>query len=93
MRFAVLHYRAACSCTSLTDNKPIIITEVIGFFRKTRRIVRENVIYALLVKAVVLVHGVFVAASMRVAVFADVSIMLLAIINAMRTLKKAKISY
>lgn len=52
------------------------------------RIVRENIIFALLVKAVVLILGAYGAANMWLADFADVGIMVLAIIYAMRTLKK-----
>lgn len=51
------------------------------------RIVHENIIFALLVKAVVLILGACGIANMWMAVFADVGVMVLAILNAMRALK------
>lgn len=71
----------------LTDDKPSKIVKALTISRKTMRIVRENILFALLVKAAVLVFGAFGAANMWFAVFADVGVMVLAIINAMRTLK------
>jgi len=71
----------------LTDDKPSKITKAIVISRKTMRIVRENIIFALFVKAAVLVLGACGAANMWLAIFADVGVMVLAIINAMRTLK------
>ena len=51
------------------------------------RIVKQNIIFALGIKALVLVLGAFGAANMWEAVFADVGVSVLAIINAMRTLQ------
>lgn len=73
----------------LTDDKPSKIARAFMISRKTMRIVRENILFALFVKAAVLVLGAFGAANMWLAVFADVGVMVLAIINSMRTLKKA----
>lgn len=53
---------------------------------KTKRIARENIIFALLVKAVVLCLGAFGYAPMYLAVFADVGVAVIAILNAVRTL-------
>ena len=55
--------------------------------RKTRRIVRENVVFALGVKFLVLILAAFGLTNMWVGVFADVGVAVLAILNAMRTLK------
>ncbi|MBR3289461.1 MAG: cadmium-translocating P-type ATPase [Clostridia bacterium] len=55
--------------------------------RKTMRIVRENIIFALSVKAIILLLGALGAASMWMAVFGDVGVAILAILNAMRMLR------
>ena len=55
--------------------------------RKTVRIVRENIVFALGVKALVLVLGALGIANMWLAVFADVGVSVIAILNAMRTMK------
>ena len=55
--------------------------------KKTRRIVRQNIIFALAVKALVLVLGALGVATMWEAVFADVGVSVIAILNAMRALK------
>ncbi len=72
----------------LMDDKISNITKAIMISRRTMHIVKENIVFALLVKAVVLVLGASGFANMWIAVFADVGVMVLAIINAMRTLKK-----
>ena len=54
--------------------------------RRTMRIVRQNVVFALAVKAIVLIMGATGDANMWVAVFADVGVLVLAILNAMRAL-------
>ena len=56
--------------------------------KKTMRIVRENIIFALAVKAVILVLGATGHASMWAAVFGDVGVAVIAILNSMRALKK-----
>ena len=58
--------------------------------RKTLRIVRENIVFALAVKAVVLVVGALGHAPMWLAIFADVGVAFLAILNAMRCLRAAE---
>ena len=55
--------------------------------KKTMRIVRENIVFALGVKAVVLVLGALGIANMWLAVFADVGVAVLAILNSMRALR------
>lgn len=55
--------------------------------RKTKRIVRENVVFALGVKFLVLILAAFGLTNMWIGVFADVGVAVIAILNAMRTLK------
>lgn len=63
------------------------IPKVMQISKKTMRIVKENIIFALSVKGIVLILGAFGMASMWAAVFADVGVAVLAILNSMRTLK------
>ena len=62
------------------------IASVVRIARKTLRIVKENVGFALGVKAVVLVLGALGMASMWAAVFGDVGVTVIAILNSMRTM-------
>lgn len=55
--------------------------------RKTLRIVRQNIVFALAVKALVLILGALGMANMWEAVFADVGVSVIAILNSMRALK------
>lgn len=75
----------------LMDDKPSKIATAIGIARKTRRIVIQNIVFALAVKALVLILGAFGMATMWAAVFADVGVSVLAILNAMRALKMPEI--
>ena len=70
----------------LMDDKPSKIADAIRISRKTRRIVQQNIVFALGVKLLVLVLGACGVASMWAAVFADVGVSVLAILNAMRAL-------
>lgn len=72
----------------LMDDRPSRLAEAIAISRKTMRIVRQNIIFALGVKGVVLLLGALGFANMWIAVFADVGVSALAILNAMRTMKK-----
>lgn len=71
----------------LMDDKPSKIAEAIRIARKTLGIVRQNIIFALGIKAVVLLLGALGFANMWEAVFADVGVSVLAILNAMRALR------
>lgn len=64
------------------------IAEVIKISRKTLTIVKQNIVFALGVKALVLVLGAVGMANMWEAVFADVGVAVIAILNSMRTLRK-----
>ena len=74
----------------LMDDKPSKIAAAIGISKKTLRIVRQNIVFALAVKALVLVLGAFGLANMWEAVFADVGVSVLAILNATRALKSPR---
>lgn len=70
----------------LMDDKPAKLVTAVKISRKTMRIVKENIVFALAVKAVVLVLGALGIATMWLAVFADVGVLCLAILNAVRAL-------
>ena len=71
----------------LMDDDIRKIAGIVKISRKTLRIVRENIIFALAVKVIVLVLGALGFATMWEAVFADVGVSVIAIINAMRALR------
>ncbi len=68
----------------LMDDDPQSIPRAIRLARRTLRIVRENIIFALAVKAVFLILGAIGLTNMWAATFADVGVAVLAILNAMR---------
>ena len=70
----------------LMDDNPARIADVVRISRKTMSIVKQNIVFALGVKAVVLLMGAAGAANMWEAVFADVGVSVIAILNAMRAL-------
>lgn len=74
----------------LMDDQPSKIALAIAISRKTRRIVTQNIVFALGVKAVVLALGALGYATMWEAVFADVGVSVIAICNATRALRAAK---
>jgi Cd2+/Zn2+-exporting ATPase len=71
----------------LMDDKPSKIATAMRISRKTLRIVKQNIVFALGVKGLVLLLGAFGAATMWEAVFADVGVAFLAILNATRCLR------
>lgn len=71
----------------LMDDDPQKIARTVEISRKTMRIVWENIIFSLAVKAAVLALGAVGHAGMWLAVFADVGVLVIAILNAMRALK------
>ncbi len=74
----------------LMDDKPFKIADAIAIARHTLRIVKQNIIFALGVKGLVLILGAIGIASMWLAVFADVGVAVIAILNAMRALSIKK---
>lgn len=71
----------------LMDDDPRKIASIVRISRRTLRIVMQNIVFALGVKLIVLIMGAFGAANMWEAVFADVGVSVIAILNAMRALK------
>ncbi len=73
----------------LMDDKPSKIATAVGIARRTKTIVVQNIVFALGVKALVLVLGAFGVSNMWEAVFADVGVSVLAILNSARLLKES----
>ncbi len=71
----------------LMDDDVRKIASVVKISRKTLRIVKQNIVFALGIKALVLLLGALGMANMWEAVFADVGVSVIAILNAMRALK------
>lgn len=71
----------------LMDDDPAKIADVVCISRKTMSIVKQNICFALGIKALVLILGALGMANMWEAVFADVGVSVIAILNAMRALK------
>ena len=74
----------------LMDDKPSKIAHAIRIARRTLSIVRQNIVFALAVKLLVLVLSAVGLVSMWAAVFADVGVSVIAILNAMRALRAGK---
>ena len=74
----------------LMDDDVRKIASLVKIARKTLSIVHQNIVFALGVKAIVLILGAFGIANMWEAVFADVGVSVIAILNSMRTLRIAK---
>lgn len=72
----------------LMSDEPTKLATAISIAKYTRRIVWQNIIFALVVKGIFLLLGAFGIATMWEAVFADVGVTLIAILNALRILKK-----
>ncbi len=71
----------------LMDDRPSKVATAVRIARRTLKIANENVLFAISVKVAVLVLAGFGLATMWMAVFADVGVTVLAVLNAMRTLK------
>ena len=74
----------------LMDDDVTKIASIVKIARKTLSIVKQNIVFALAVKAIVLVMGALGFANMWEAVFADVGVSVIAILNSMRTLHITK---
>ena len=70
----------------LMDDDPLKISKAIKIARKCIRIVYENIYFAIGIKILCLILGALGIANMWVAIFADVGVMILAVLNAVRTL-------
>ncbi|MEG2916155.1 MAG: heavy metal translocating P-type ATPase, partial [Oscillospiraceae bacterium] len=76
----------AADIVIMTD-EPSKIAQAVKISRKTMQIVYQNIYFALGVKIIVMILGAMGEATMWTAVFADVGVSILAILNAIRTLK------
>ena len=79
----------AADVVIMTD-EPSKIADAIGLSRKTMKIVKENIVFAIFIKVLVLVLTAVGLSTMWEAVFADVGVSIIAIINALRMLKVKK---
>ena len=71
----------------LMDDNPEKISLAIKISVGTLRIVKQNIVFALLIKAICLILGAIGIANMWLAIFADVGVMVLAVLNATRALR------
>ena len=71
----------------LMDDDPIKVVQAIRLSRRAMRIVYENIIFSLAVKLACLILSAFGIANMGLAIFADVGVMVLAVLNAIRALR------
>ena len=76
----------AADIVIMTD-EPSKISDAINLYKKNMRIVKENIVFAILVKILVLVLSAFGVSTMWEAVFADVGVAIIAILNALRMLR------
>ena len=76
-------FRSGWGCV---DDDPLKISKAIRISRKCIRIVYENIYFAIGIKVICLVLGALGIANMWFAIFADVGVMILAVLNAIRTL-------
>ena len=71
----------------IMDDKPSKLLDLMKISKKTLAIVKQNIVFALGIKLLVLILSAVGLASMWAAVFADVGVSMIAIINSMRALK------
>ncbi|MCJ7691232.1 MAG: heavy metal translocating P-type ATPase, partial [Clostridiaceae bacterium] len=76
----------AADIVRLTD-EPSKIAEAIKIARKTKKIVMQNIVFALSIKLVILILAVLGISTMWEAVFGDVGVALIAVLNSMRAMK------
>jgi len=74
----------------IMNDEPVKIALAMKIARKTKIIVKENIVFAIGIKVLILIFAALGFASMWAAVFADVGVAFLAILNSMRTLRVAK---
>jgi Cd2+/Zn2+-exporting ATPase len=71
----------------IMNDEPSKIAEAIKIAKRTKKIVMQNIVFALSVKAVILILAVFGISTMWEAVFGDVGVALIAVLNSMRAMK------
>ena len=74
----------------IMDDKPSRLAEAISISKKTLGIVYENIVFSLGVKFAIMILGIFGLANMWAAVFGDVGVTVLAVLNALRLLAYRK---
>ena len=74
----------------IMDDRPSLVGAAVRIARRTMGIVKANIIFALIIKAAVLILGALGLANMWEAVFADVGVAVIAIINSMRALNAGR---
>ena len=74
----------------LMDDDPMKIATAIGICKKCLSIVRQNIVFAIGIKLLALILVAVGAAGMWLAIFADVGVMVLAVLNAIRALIQSK---
>ena len=74
----------------LMDDDPARIALAMKISRKCLRIVHQNIVFAIGIKVICLILGALGIANMWMAIFADVGVMILAVLNAVRCLKIPK---
>ena len=75
----------------LMDDDPMKVAKAVNISRKVMRIIYQNIVFAIGVKILCLIIGAFGYANMWLAIFADVGVMVLAVLNAIRCLFVKKI--
>ena len=86
---AGLMNRAADSGVTYTDEQYTKIAQTVKIARKTIGIIHANIIFAIAVKIIILILSVFGIANMWMAIFGDVGVLILCILNAMRLLRRS----
>ncbi len=71
----------------LMNDNPLNLSLAVAIARRTMRIVKENIVFALAVKVLILILGAIGVAGMWIAVFGDVGVLILAVLNALRAFK------
>ena len=71
----------------LMDDNPMQLVQAINISRKCLGIVKQNIVFSLAVKFLCLVLAAFGIVNMWIAIFADVGVMVIAVLNAVRALK------
>ena len=74
----------------LMDDHLSRIPEAMAISRKTMRLVKENITFSIAVKVIIMILGAFGIANMRLAIFGDVGVLILAILNALRAMRVPK---
>ena len=77
----------------LMDDNPLKISKAIRIAKKCMKIVYENIVFAIGVKLICLILGALGIANMWLAIFADVGVMVIAVLNAIRMLRREKSVY